>query len=68
MKVLEGVYFGGELREYRNDPSFKIFEYYGYAAWFGGQLDGELRNDDWSWENGVTADDVFGDIDLVIQE
>ena len=45
-RVIEGVYWhdGNDtaLDQYRNNPAYKINEYYGFASWFEGQLDGEI--------------------------
>lgn len=60
-QVLEGVWVGGEVDSYRGNPQYKINDYYGYAAWFDGQLDGELRHNDWSWHNNAAADQIFTD-------
>lgn len=60
IRILEGVYLGGNLEGIDQSNSI-VREYFGYAAWFGGQLDGELRNSDWDFTNSVTADDIFTD-------
>ena len=45
-KVIKDVYWhdgpGADLDDYKNNPNFQIREYYGYASWFEGQLDGEI--------------------------
>ena len=60
-RVIEGVYTGGNVESYKNNPDFVVREYYGYAAWFGGQLDGELRRSRAAWtiENNVTFANIF---------
>lgn len=55
-QIIEGVYLGGDVEEYTSNPDYIVREYYGIAAWFGGQLDGELRGDSWTFENNVTAE------------
>ena len=58
-RIIDGVYSGGDVEEYRNNPEYHINDYYGYASWFNGQLDGELRHHDWTWHNDVTAAQIF---------
>lgn len=59
--VIEGVWVGGDVEPYREDPNYKINEYYGHASWFDGQLDGELRHNDWTWHNNATSEMIFQD-------
>jgi len=61
-EIIPGVFYGGELsREQIADPATKVRKYMGYAAWFSGQLDGEVMNNDWSFSNTATADEVWGE-------
>jgi hypothetical protein len=34
--VLNGLWSGGDVSEYENNPDYKIYKYYGYASWFPG--------------------------------
>jgi len=52
-RVMEGVYWGGDIEEAKRREGARIETFYGYAAWFDGQLDGEIRNEDWTWTNDV---------------
>lgn len=61
-RVVEGVWEGGRLTpEQKNSTTHKVRKYMGYASWYTGQLDGELRSEDWSLNNNITAQDVFTD-------
>ena len=44
-----------------NDPKYTINEYYGFASWYEGQLDGEIQSSGWTIRNDVQANEVFGD-------
>jgi len=58
--VIEGVYHGGHLTaEQKANPNTVFREFKGYASWFTGQLDGEVLNNDWTYRNDVTAQEVF---------
>jgi len=57
-RVIEGVYYGGDIEEAKSRGG-RVATFYGYAAWFDGQLDGEIRNQDWTWSNDGTANLVF---------
>ncbi|KRX01679.1 F-box domain [Pseudocohnilembus persalinus] len=59
-RIIEGLYEGGEIAEYEDNPNYTIKKYYGYASWFSGQLDGEIRNGNgWQHTNLVTPDHVL---------
>lgn len=60
-RVIEGVYTGGNVEGFKDNPVYVVKEYYGYAAWFGGQLDGELRRSRAAWtiHNDTTFDKIF---------
>jgi len=60
VRVIDGVYRGGDLTEFKNDPGVVIREYHGHAAWFPGQLQGEILNSyGWDLTNEITPTDVF---------
>eukprot|EP00467_Chlorarachnion_reptans_P005216 CAMPEP_0114505620 /NCGR_PEP_ID=MMETSP0109-20121206/10956_1 /TAXON_ID=29199 /ORGANISM="Chlorarachnion reptans, Strain CCCM449" /LENGTH=502 /DNA_ID=CAMNT_0001684083 /DNA_START=206 /DNA_END=1714 /DNA_ORIENTATION=+ len=58
-RIIDGVYFGGDIEEARRREGARVESFYGFAAWFQGQLDGEIRNEDWTWTNDASADLVF---------
>jgi putative AlgH/UPF0301 family transcriptional regulator len=62
-RVIEGVYWHdgprSDLAQYENDPRYKINEYYGFASWFEGQLDGEIQSGGWTMRNNCRANEVF---------
>lgn len=62
-RVVDGVYYGGNIEEAKGRQGARVEAFYGYAAWFDGQLDGEIRNDDWIWSNEVPASLVFSPAD-----
>jgi putative AlgH/UPF0301 family transcriptional regulator len=55
VEILPGLYMGGTIDGFVPNPNRIVREFYGYASWFEGQLDGELFNDDWTLTNGITA-------------
>lgn len=59
-EICQGVYIGGDVERWLNDPEYIVHQYYGYASWFSGQLEGEIRNaNGWEYTNDVEHDDVF---------
>ena len=46
--------------KYKNKIRYQINEYYGFASWFDGQLDGEIESGGWTIRNDVVAEEVFG--------
>lgn len=64
-KVIQGVFWHdgseAELEQYKNNPEYQIREYWGYASWFEGQLDGEIQAGGWNLRNDLTAEEVFKD-------
>ena len=60
--ISEGIWMGGNVEPFKGNPNYQINEYYGHVAWFAGQLDGELRYGDWTWNNSNSvASQVFQD-------
>jgi len=58
-RVIDGVYYGGDVEEAKRRPGARVETFYGYATWFDGQLDGEIHNEDWTWTNNVPTELVF---------
>ena len=59
-RIIDGVFWGGDIEEAKRRPGARVETFYGRASWFDGQLDGEIRNGDWTWRNeDVSADMVF---------
>mmetsp|Transcript_4530 Transcript_4530/g.8848 ORF Transcript_4530/g.8848 Transcript_4530/m.8848 type:complete len:122 (-) Transcript_4530:254-619(-) len=67
-RVIEGVYYGGDIEEAKSREGARVEAFYGYAAWFDGQLDGEIRNADWTWTNEASADLVFPPMENAAEE
>lgn len=64
-KVIEGVYWHdgpkSALKKYKKKKKYIINEYYGFASWFEGQLDGEVQAGGWKLRNDAKASEVFAD-------
>lgn len=64
-RVIRDVYWHdgpeSELEQYKANPQYQIREYWGFASWFEGQLDGEIQSGGWELRNNVTAEEVFRD-------
>lgn len=58
-EVLPGLFVGGSLDGFIPNPNRRVKEFFGYASWFEGQLDGELFNEDWVLTNGITAQEIL---------
>lgn len=59
-RIIDGVFLGGDVAQWREDPRYIIHDYHGYASWFAGQLEGEIHNgDSWTFSNEITAEDIL---------
>lgn len=68
VRVNDGVYYGGDIEEAKRREGARVEAFYGYAAWFDGQLDGEIRNEDWTWTNEAPAGLVFPPLENTTEE
>lgn len=59
VEILPDLFLGGTLDGFIPNPNRKVKEFFGHAAWFEGQLDGELFNNDWTLTNGITAQQIL---------
>ena len=65
-EVVPGVYEGGDVAGFEGREEYTIREYHGYASWFQGQLEGEIRNSEgWAIENQVTPEMILNPTPMV---
>jgi putative AlgH/UPF0301 family transcriptional regulator len=58
-EIVPGLFLNGDMSSHIGNQNFRIKEYYGYAAWFEGQLDGELSSNDWTLSNSTTIEEIL---------
>eukprot|EP00828_Plagiopyla_frontata_P020897 TRINITY_DN2689_c0_g1_i1.p1 TRINITY_DN2689_c0_g1~~TRINITY_DN2689_c0_g1_i1.p1 ORF type:complete len:301 (+),score=32.01 TRINITY_DN2689_c0_g1_i1:379-1281(+) len=64
-KIIEGVYCDGDISQWKDDSNYTIKQFQGYASWFTGQLEGEIKNaHGWLYTNEITANQIFNPIEI----
>ena len=65
LEIREGLYYGGDFDEITDrikdakNPNKEIRFFVGYSGWSPGQLDEEIKNENWITANNISTEDVL---------
>ena len=65
LEIREGLYYGGDFDEITDriknakNPNKEIRFFMGYSGWSVGQLDEEIKNENWITANNISTEDIL---------
>ena len=65
LEIREGLYYGGDFDEIceqiknSKNPNKEIRFFVGYSGWSPGQLDEEIKNENWITANNISTEDIL---------